>query len=191
MTNAYNNLTHIATANNSSVEIAGVVVTKTQLEAITATVTAKVAKTAKKSKTERAVVVLYSASEGTALVTTNIGFTGRTAEWIIADWRKTCLTSRPVIMKQLVNAGDVQVHISENVDCCNTEGVAALQALETQLCVHFATNNYNIISKVAKNVREAINDALNAAQAVEAAVVEAKVTKTAKKAKKAKNAVAA
>ena len=157
---------------NNTINIAGLELTAEQLAAIQATMAP--VKAAKKSKTERSVVVVFSEVEATALVTTNIGFTGRTAEWIINDWRKTVKTSRPQIMKDLVNADDVQVHISEVVECADAAGLDALKALETQLSVHFATSGYNILSKVSKDIREAINVAVAPVEAEqeEAAEVE-------------------
>ena len=180
---------------NNTINVAGLELTAEQLAAIQATMAP--VKAAKKSKTERSVVVVFSEVEATALVTTNIGFTGRTAEWILGDWRKTVKTSRPQNMKDLVNSADVQVHISDVVDCADAAGLDALKVLETQLCVHFATSGYNIISKVSKDIREAINVAVAPAaqeaveEAAEEEVVEEAVEQTAEEIAAAKKAAIA
>lgn len=110
---------------------------------------------AKRPVGQTAVVVVYSQSEGTALVTTNTGFAGRTDEWIINDWKKTVAGSRKSDKRfsALVNADDVAVFQSPLMDCITSQDKEYIDELTASAIDNFNENGYEFISKIKSTIQ--------------------------------------
>ena len=109
-------------------------------------------------KGQTCVTIVYSAVEGLALVTTNTGFAGRTAAWVINDWKKTVAGSRKSDTRfaTLVNAEDVAVQTSSLLDATTAADKAIVENASAQYIAHFINSGYEFISKIKRSTQELI-----------------------------------
>ena len=121
------------------------------------------------------IVVLSSSTTGEFLFTTNKGFAGRTAEWVVNDWKKTVKNSRQY-MQALVNAEDVVVYSSEPLACVSEAEISELNVQTANVLAEYLNNGYTCLTKIPTAVQvlleglvqDAAEDAQDAAEATEA-----------------------
>lgn len=98
------------------------------------------------------IVVLSSSTTGEFLFTTNKGFAGRTAEWVINDWKKTVKNSRQY-MQALVNAEDVTVYSSEPLACVSEAEIGELNVQTANVLAEYLNNGYTCLTKIPTAVQ--------------------------------------